>query len=218
MLMLNLRLSFTVTLCLCSSMGSFPQNAVLPELILHGLGKLFKNSSNTGLYHGVHPSGVKCSIMGPPREAAPAKPPALLWALLHGPQPLSGQIHLLHHGLLHWLQCGDLLCCSTPWAAEEQPAPPLHRLQGNFCSGLLLWSTTCSPSLTLVSSGLRLSTFSHSSLQLLLCSCFIPFLNYVLTEAQPTLLIGSDVLYSPAGSHFWLLPYCLSLFRLSIKV
>nr|XP_047912341.1 secretory carrier-associated membrane protein 1-like isoform X3 [Anser cygnoides] len=61
--------------------------------------QLFKNYSNMGLYHGVHPSGGNCSNMGPSWMTTPTRSPAPVCA---PPQPTG------LHSLLCLLQ---LTCC-----------------------------------------------------------------------------------------------------------
>lgn len=111
--------------------------------------QFFKNCSNMEPYHRVHPSGASCSNMCPPQVTAHPQPwscmgssPLLsmgcssglesaLAGTLYRPQTPLGQIHLLHHGLLHGLQ-RDLLHVG-PMGNSLLHQGSLHRLQGNFC-------------------------------------------------------------------------------------
>ena len=85
-----------------------------------------------------------------------------------------GHSHLLHRGLLHGLQRGDLLYLGL-MGAGGQPAPPGASPQGAGELVLHAWSTSCPPAaLTLVPAGLVLTPSSAT------CSCaagFLPFLN-----------------------------------------
>lgn len=67
---------------------------------------------------------------------------------------------------------GYELHCGPPWTAGDslRHHGPQHGLQGNLCSRA--WSTSCPPSLTLVSARLFLSHFSHSSH----CCCTVVFI------------------------------------------
>jgi len=120
--------------------------------------------------------------------AVPARKPATEWAPLHGLQLPSG--HLLHHGVLHGLQvdirstmpsvgCGRTTCCTmfftTGSGRISAPVPGVSPPPS---------------SLTLVSEGLFLLHFSHSS-PTAAVQHFSPFLKYVITEVPPASLMAS---------------------------
>ena len=147
--------------------GSFPWDAVLPKLILRGL-PTGSSSSRTA------PTWLRTTGSIPQEQTAPAwvphrrqfpPDPLLLRGLLstgcssglgpaptgalHGPQPPPGHIHLLHRGLLHGLQHGDLLhvgpmgcrgtACSTRGLSTGRrgtSAACLEHLLPSFCTDL----------------------------------------------------------------------------------
>uniref|UniRef100_A0A8B9I8Z1 Transcription factor RFX3 n=1 Tax=Anser brachyrhynchus TaxID=132585 RepID=A0A8B9I8Z1_9AVES len=87
----------------CSKYGSIPggsirQEQIAPTWVPYGQQLLPDHLLLCGLLSTGYRSGP---------EPAPA-------GALHGLQPPSDQIHLLHHGLLHALQCGDLLHHGSP--------------------------------------------------------------------------------------------------------
>ena len=174
-------------------MASQPQDAILPELILHGLSVGCSSPSTAptiGPYHRAHPSGLHGFpwITAPPVLLAnygllsagcssipgPAPVGALCEPLLLQPHPL------LPHGFLH--------DCMWRFALHDA-----HGLQGYsllHCGPLLsfrelllhLWTTSCPPSaLTLMAAGLFLSHFSLSSPSCC-CPAVFPFLKSALPE------------------------------------
>lgn len=105
--------------------GSFPQAAVLQELLKHGCSLWDSLLQEQG-----------CSCMGSssPGASAPVRTLHLTWAL-HRLQLILRYIHL--HGVLHRLQCGYLLSCAPSRAVGGKSAS-LHcgllRRRGYFCS------------------------------------------------------------------------------------
>lgn len=86
------------------------------------------------------------------------------------PQPPSDNIHLLHCGVLHRLQCGILFLHGTNGLQRDSllHLGPLHRPQRNLCSGT--WSTSYpSSTLTFLSARLVLTALSPS------CCCTADF-------------------------------------------
>ena len=129
------RRSFSVTLVPCA-VGSLPWDAVLAELIWHGL-HIGSSSSRTapdmGPYHRVHPSGANCSNQGPPRAAAPARSPAPAWSPLHGLQVWPGicSSRGLPHSLHQCRSTCSTMVSSTGCSVEPCSTVVLHGLQGD---------------------------------------------------------------------------------------
>jgi len=127
-----------------------------------------------------------------------------------GPQVLAGACSSV--GSLPWTTGGPLLHHEPPWTAGGQPASPWSSSRAAREGSLLRRFGHLLPppsSLTLVSAELFLSDhLTHlSSLHFHQRVFFLPFLNYVIPEALPQLLIGlalasSGSILEPAGTGF----------------
>ena len=123
--MLHLCCSFTVTLYSCSSMGSLPQDAVLPELSLQGLPTGSSSSRTAPTW--LHTMGSICQEQTAPAQVPHGQQlppdPLLLQGLSTGRSRLQATSTCSTGGPS--TGCSVEICSMwDPWAAGGQPAPP----------------------------------------------------------------------------------------------